>query len=130
MPGIKLNLGISKYGFTGGISTGVKGARFGVSSRGASVSAGIPGTGLSYQKYLTSGKKDSTTITPSQNLIVETSGGILCSICGFDQWKLYSKGFLLWKKKYLCCAQCGEDEVSLDEYKKFPIKNPDVLDYL
>ena len=54
---IKLNL--SKSGI--GVSTGIKGLRFGVSPKGRkTVTAGIPGTGVYYQKTFGSVKKKNT----------------------------------------------------------------------
>lgn len=53
----KLNL--SKSGV--GVSTGIKGLRFGISPKGRKTfTAGIPGTGIYYQKTFGSGKKKST----------------------------------------------------------------------
>jgi hypothetical protein len=51
--GLRLNL--SKRGI--GISAGVKGLRFGIGPSGARITAGIPGTGLYYEKRLGSNRR-------------------------------------------------------------------------
>jgi len=50
-----LRLNFSSRGV--GISTGIKGLRFGVGPSGARITAGIPGTGLYYEKRLGSSKR-------------------------------------------------------------------------
>ena len=55
-PGVRLNVG--KKGV--GISAGGKGFRVSTSSRGTTMSVGIPGSGLSYQKRISSNTKSST----------------------------------------------------------------------
>ena len=50
-----LRLNFSKRGI--GISAGVKGLRFGIGPSGARITAGIPGTGLYYEKRLGSGRR-------------------------------------------------------------------------
>lgn len=55
-PGLRLNLSKSGVGF----SAGVKGARVSVGPRGTKFTASVPGTGISYQKTLSSGSKNKT----------------------------------------------------------------------
>ncbi|SFE90725.1 Protein of unknown function [Bacillus sp. OV194] len=56
-PGVRLN--VSKSGI--GASVGGRGLRYSVNSRGSRVTASIPGTGLSYSKYSSSGKRHRST---------------------------------------------------------------------
>lgn len=78
---VKINL--SKSGV--GLSTGVRGARIGVNSRGTYSSVGIPGTGVYAMSYHSSGKVNSGvaatsgtfTNIPSRTLHTKTSSGLL-----------------------------------------------------
>ena len=67
-PGVKLNL--SKSGV--GISTGVKGLRVGVNSRGTYGSVGIPGTGIHYRTSLSNTTKSNSrqSVTTSEAIAV------------------------------------------------------------
>ncbi|HVX90935.1 MAG TPA: DUF4236 domain-containing protein [Candidatus Paceibacterota bacterium] len=79
---VKVNL--SKSGI--GLSTGVRGARIGVNSRGTYSSVGIPGTGVYAMQYHSSGKSGSTASAvkpgtfagiPSRSVQTKTGSGIV-----------------------------------------------------
>lgn len=80
-PGVRLNL--SKNGLSS-LSIGGKGLTYNIGKKGTRATGGLPGTGLSYSKYMAYGKQQETTeqhidretgeITETKT--VTTSGGI------------------------------------------------------
>lgn len=80
-PGIRLNL--SKSGLSS-LSIGGKGLTYNIGKKGTRATGGLPGTGLSYSKYMSYGKTQETTqqhIDRETGEITETkttttSGGI------------------------------------------------------
>lgn len=123
-PGVKLN--VSKKGI--GTSVGGKYGRINTSSRGTSIGASIPGTGISYNKNLGKGKKSTrTTIrnTPSSNSTKPTShindgGNNQSALKGC----LGCLGFILLIVIVLgsCAAILGDEEEKSIETK--PVSSP------
>ncbi len=77
LPGVKVNIG--KDGFSS-VSVGTRGAHITMGKNGTTVSAGIPGTGLSYVKRLDKPVGQNTTECPTADTVCENNGMLARSV--------------------------------------------------
>lgn len=91
---VKLNIG--KKGL--GLSTGVKGARVGLNSRGTYTSVAIPGTGISHMTYHGKNKKQNSSVI----LLERKPMNIKCTNCNFQGEPKYASGWAKFGTVALC----------------------------